>query len=101
MGIYVGNLPSNVTEQYIATVFEPYGSVKHIQIPSNQGKDYSIEFALVDMATQSEESTAIQALNGSRWMGHYLIVKEARPRMNGQSTSSTTQQPQRDKWSDT
>ena len=100
MGIYIDNLPSNVMEQHIATVFEPYGSVQRIQIPSSQEADhYSIEFALVDMATQAEEAIAIQALDGSRWTGHYLIVKEARCRMNRQSTNSTTQQTQHDRWS--
>jgi RNA recognition motif-containing protein len=99
MGIYVGNLPSHITEQNIAAIFEPYGSVKCIQIPSNQGTEYPTEFALVDMVAQGEEATAIHALDGLRWIGHYLIFKEARPHINGQSTSSTTQQPQRDRWS--
>jgi RNA recognition motif-containing protein len=55
----------------------------------------------VDMETNAEEVVAINALDGFEWMGRNLIVKEARPRMSGQSKSSTKRQSQRDSWGNT
>jgi RNA recognition motif-containing protein len=101
MSIYVSNLSYEVTEEQIGTVFKDYGSVKRVQIPSDRETDRSGGFAFVDMETNAEEVAAIKALDGFEWMGRNLTVKEARPRMRGQSKSSTKRQSQRDSWSNT
>lgn len=98
MGLYVGNLAYEVTEEEISSLFQDYGSVRCVQIPTNRETGCPEGFAFVDMATGAEETKALTALHGYTWMGQTLIVKQARPRLDGQSTQSTHQQPHHDRW---
>ena len=101
MGIYVGNLSYEVTEEQIGLLFKEYGSVRRVQIPSDRETDHSSGFAFVDMETDAEEITAIKALNGSEWMGQNLAVQKARSPINGQSKIPTKWQSQRNSWGNT
>ena len=42
-------------------------------------------FAFVEMGAESEESAAIEALDGAEWMGRTLRVNKAKPRENRKS----------------
>lgn len=78
MGIYVGNLSYEVTEEHVIELFKDYGFVKRVRIPFTRETGYPLIFAIVDMTTNSEEAIAIKALHGSEWMGRNLTVKKAR-----------------------
>jgi RNA recognition motif-containing protein len=80
MSIYVGNLSYQVTEDAINEVFSEYGEVKRIQIPTDRETGRLRGFAFVEMASEAEESAAIDALDGAEWMGRDLKVNKARPR---------------------
>ncbi|WP_416672848.1 RNA recognition motif domain-containing protein [Egbenema bharatensis] len=80
MSIYVGNLSYQVTETEINEVFSEYGEVKRIQIPTDRETGRMRGFAFVEMASESEELAAIDALDGAEWMGRDLKVNKARPR---------------------
>lgn len=89
MGIYVGNLVYEVREEEIAEIFQKHGTVREVQIFSDQKATESRCFAFVDMGTDAEEAAAIKMLNDSEWMNLKLIVKKARTRIKGQSVFST------------
>lgn len=80
MSIYVGNLPYEVTEQELNEVFSDYGTVKRVTIPVDRETGKVRGFGFVEMETESEESPAIEALDGAEWMGRELRVNKARPR---------------------
>ncbi len=42
--------------------------------------DVCVAFAFVEMASDSEEQAAIDALDGAEWMGRDLKVNKAKPR---------------------
>ena len=82
MSIYVGNIPYSVAEEDISEVFSEYGSVKRVYLPTDRESGRMRGFGFVEMASESEEDKAIEALNGADWMGRELRVNKARPREN-------------------
>lgn len=80
MSIYVGNLPYQVTEEDVTTVFAEYGAVKRVQLPTDRETGRMRGFGFVEMGTDAEEQAAIDALDGAEWMGRDLKVNKAKPR---------------------
>ncbi len=80
MSIYVGNLSYEVTQDDIVNVFTEYGTVKRVQIPTDRETGRQRGFAFVEMASEAEESAAIEALDGAEWMDRTLKVNKAKPR---------------------
>ncbi|NJK38735.1 MAG: RNA-binding protein [Oscillatoriales cyanobacterium RM1_1_9] len=80
MSIYVGNLPYTVTPEELTTVFADYGAVKRATVPTDRETGRSRGFGFVEMATDEDENTAIEALNDAEWMGRRLRVNKAKPR---------------------
>ena len=87
MSIYIGNLSYDATAEDLTTVFAEYGEVKRAQIPTDRETGRSRGFGFVDMTTDSEESAAIEALDGAEWMGRQLRVNKAKPREQRSSGS--------------
>jgi len=83
MSIYVGNLSFQVTEEDITEVFAEYGTVTRVQVPTDRETGRMRGFAFVEMSNESEETAAIEALDGAEWMGRDLKVNKARPREEG------------------
>ncbi len=80
MSLYVGNLSYDVKENDLTQAFAEYGSVKRVQLPTDRETGRMRGFAFVEMGTDAEETAAIEALDGSAWMGRDLKVNKARPR---------------------
>lgn len=80
MSIYIGNLSYQVSEADVTTIFAEYGSVKRVQLPTDRETGRMRGFGFVEMGTESEETAAIEALDGAEWMGRDLKVNKAKPR---------------------
>jgi RNA recognition motif-containing protein len=80
MSIYVGNLPFTASQEDVSSIFADYGTVKRVQLPTDRETGRVRGFAFVEMATEEEETAAIEALNGAEWMNRELKVNKARPR---------------------
>lgn len=80
MSIYVGNLSYEVTQEDLSEVFNEYGTVKRIHIPSDRETGRPRGFAFVEMESEADEEKAIEALDGAEWMGRDLKVNKAKPR---------------------
>ena len=80
MSIYVGNLSYQVTQQDLTDVFAEYGTVKRVQLPTDRETGKLRGFGFVEMASEEEETAAIEALDGAEWMGRDLKVNKAKPR---------------------
>jgi RNA recognition motif-containing protein len=87
MSVYVGNLSYEVTEENLNAVFAEYGSVKRVQLPTDRETGRLRGFGFVEMGTDAEETTAIEALDGAEWMGRDLKVNKAKPREDRSSFS--------------
>jgi RNA recognition motif-containing protein len=82
MSIYVGNLSYQVTQEDLKQVFEEYGTVKTVTLPTDRETGRMRGFAFVEMNADTEETAAIEALDGAEWMGRDLKVSKAKPREN-------------------
>ncbi len=80
MSIYVGNLSYQVTQEDLSEIFSEYGTVSRVQLPVDRETGRIRGFGFVEMASEAEETAAIEALDGAEWMGRDLKVNKARPR---------------------
>jgi RNA recognition motif-containing protein len=89
MSIYVGNLSYQVTQDDLKQVFEEYGTVKNITLPTDRETGRMRGFAFVEMEAATEETAAIEALDGAEWMGRDLKVSKAKPREDNNNRRSS------------
>lgn len=74
MTIVVSNLPHEVTRLDLLELFEEYGPIKRVLLPTYRDTGKVREFAFVEMDRKAQEAAAISELNGSQWMGNKLQV---------------------------
>jgi len=80
MNIYVGNLSSDVSQENLRQVFEPFGQVSSATIIKDKYSGQSRGFGFVEMPDRAEAQAAIENLNGKDLLGQQMNVNEARPR---------------------
>jgi len=91
MNIFVGNLTWTTTEEELAQLFEPFGTVYQARIATDRDTGRSRGFGFVEMPDDAEGERAIEALNGTSLGGRALTVNEARPRQERGA-------PRRERW---
>jgi RNA recognition motif-containing protein len=70
--IYVGNLPFACDKAKLQKLFEAYGAVKAVSVPTGRSQDFGfVEFFVPEAAAK-----AMKALNGSSFGGNKLLVTD-------------------------
>ena len=77
--LYVGGLPYSTTETQLQEIFSEHGSVESARVITDRMTGRSRGFGFVEMSSQSEAQTAMEALNGTQLEGRSLTVNEAKP----------------------
>lgn len=77
MTMFIVNLPHQATQVDLLKLFEKYGSVKRIMVPTDWKANKIIGFAFVEMFEKAAELLAISELNGAKWMGYQLQVRKS------------------------
>jgi len=80
MNIFVGNLAFTTTEDELAQLFEPFGTVSQARIATDRDTGRSRGFGFVEMPNDAEAEAAIEELHGATIGGRQLTVNESRPR---------------------
>ena len=78
--IYVGGLPYSATEQELENLFAAHGTVTSASVITDKYTGQAKGFGFVEMSTNEEAASAINALNGTAMGGRSLTVNEAKPR---------------------
>jgi RNA recognition motif-containing protein len=78
--LYVGNLPYNVTEDDLRTLFSQAGTVTSVALIKDRDSGRSKGFGFVEMSNQAEVEQAIKLFNGRHYGDRDLTVNVARPR---------------------
>ncbi len=79
--LYVGNLSWNTQEDDLISLFEQNGrTVARAQIMTDRDTGRSRGFAFVEMGSDADANSAIEALNGVDLDGRSLRVNEAQER---------------------
>ena len=80
MDIYVGNLPYTATDADLQQLFQTHGTVSSARVIVDKFTGQSKGFGFVEMPDQGQAQAAIQATNGSDFMGRPLRVNESQPK---------------------
>jgi RNA recognition motif-containing protein len=83
MKLYVGNLPHQMTEEALQTLFSEAGYVASVKIITDRQTGQPRGFGFVEMETKAEGQKAISMINGRMVDGRPLAVNEARPQQRG------------------
>ena len=78
--IYVGGLPYSATDSDLDNLFSASGTVTSATVVTDRYTGQAKGFGFVEMSTDAEAQTAINALNGTLMSGRTLTVNEAKPR---------------------
>ena len=87
MNIHVGNLPLDVTEQDVRTLFEAHGAIESIELITNLRTHEPLGYGFVVMQTDEQGLQAIEKLNGTTLKGKTIAVTRAN-RPGGRRKSS-------------
>ncbi len=80
--IFVGNLPSDATEEEVTELFSSHGRVRSIRLTRDVFSGACRGFGFIEMEGH-EARAAITALNGTELRGQRLKVNEERPKTKG------------------
>jgi RNA recognition motif-containing protein len=80
MNIYVGNLSYDAKEDDLANLFAAYGDVTSVKIPTDRFTGKPRGFGFVEMSSDDDGTSAIEALDQNEFLGRPLKVNEARQR---------------------
>ena len=83
MRIYVGNLPYTTTTEELKAMFEPFGEVADVHLPTDRETGKPRGFAFVEIADDAQAEAAINGLNGKPMGGRNLTVNKAQERPSG------------------
>lgn len=87
MNIFVASLSFRVQSEELKQIFEQYGEVESAKVIMDHETGRSRGFAFVEMPNEEEGNQAIEELNGKSIQGKEIVVKQARPREEGQRRS--------------
>src|SRR5215469_14850563 len=73
--IFVGNLPSDFSDERLAEAFDPFGIVLSAAIARDPNTGARLRYGFVDIATEKAAKAAIAGLNGTRINGSKLSVQ--------------------------
>ena len=78
--LFVGNMSFQTTESDLATLFQGFGQVTRVHIPTDRQTGRARGFAFVETPNDEEAVKAVAGLDGKEFGGRSLNVNEARPR---------------------
>ncbi len=76
MTLLINNLPKQVTQANVLELFEDYGAVKHIFLTQDWKTNTGLSLAFVEMSAKAYEKLAMFDLNGCKWKGNQLQIRE-------------------------
>ncbi|MBN1845970.1 MAG: hypothetical protein JW810_09820 [Sedimentisphaerales bacterium] len=78
--LYVGNLPVNMDDTILQSLFVPHGTVSGANVIADRVTGECKGYGFVEMASQEEAQAAMAALDGKEYEGQILKVDPAKPR---------------------
>ena len=81
--LYVGNLSFNTTDDQLAQLFAPFGTVGSASVVTDRETGRSRGFGFVEMGSDAAAKAAIGGLDGQMVEGRNLTVNIAKPRESG------------------
>ncbi len=73
--VFVGNLPTDFSDERLAEAFDPFGMVLSAAIARDPVTGARLRYGFVDIATEKAAKAAIAGLNGTKLDGSKLSVQ--------------------------
>jgi RNA recognition motif-containing protein len=73
--VFVGNLPTDFSDERLAEAFDPFGMVLSAAIARDPNTGAKLRYGFVDIATEKAAKAAIAGLNGTQLDGSKLSVQ--------------------------
>jgi len=73
--VFVGNLPTDFSDERLAEAFDPFGIVLSAAIARDPATGARLRYGFVDIATEKAAKAAIEGLNGTEVGGSKLSVQ--------------------------
>ncbi len=83
MKLFIGNLPYQISESELTSLFAEFGEVTKLNLIKDQYTGDSKGFAFVEMSSRSGGQQAMEALNNRRYKSKNLVCNEAKPQKKG------------------
>ena len=77
---YVGNLSYSATEEQVRELFETYGTVKRIYMPTDKETGNFRGFGFITLGSREEMLAATKALDQSSYLGRIIYSNESVPK---------------------
>ena len=81
--LFIGNLPSDTSEEDLTVLFGQFGTTRKIQLPRDIFNGRNRGFAFIDMEGH-EARAAMAGLDGKPFKDKLLKVREEKPKLKGQ-----------------
>jgi len=78
--IFIGNLSWDAEREDLIHLFSQYGEVSKCSMPLDRETGRKRGFAFVDLASEADETSAIDDLQNVEWMGRGITVRKAEPK---------------------
>src|SRR5262249_51496413 len=92
--IFVGNLPTDFSDERLAEAFDPYGIVLSAAIARDPVTGARLRYGFVDIATEKAAKAAIAGLNGTQVDGSKLSVQLSEKPTKKAAGATPTRRPQ-------
>lgn len=83
MKLFIGNLPYNISEPELLSLFAEFGEVVTTNLVKDQFTGETKGFAFIEMSTRSGGQQAMEALNKKTYKHRVLVCNEAKPQKKG------------------
>lgn len=80
MDIFVAKLNAQTTSDHLKELFGQFGNVVSSKLIMDRETGMSKCYGFVEMDDVNDVKTAVETLNGSEFMGNFIVVKESEPR---------------------
>ncbi|MES2457807.1 MAG: RNA-binding protein [Bacteroidota bacterium] len=75
--VFIGGLPSDVSELELAILISIYGHIQTLKIVQDKKSGSGKAFAFLEMATKKDAENTVTALDGEVFKGHVLTFRIA------------------------
>jgi RNA recognition motif-containing protein len=83
MKLFIGNLPYDISEPELLSLFNEFGEVVNANLIKDRYTGRSKGFAFVEMDSRSSGQQAMESLNKSVYKSKPLVCNEAKPKKKG------------------
>ncbi|MFN8659636.1 MAG: RNA-binding protein [Candidatus Obscuribacterales bacterium] len=78
--LYIGNLPTQATEEELKQLFGPSGKIVSVEIATDRDTKEQRGFAFIEMSTEAEATAAVAAVHGKKLRGNEIKVNVSTPK---------------------